>query len=170
MTRSGDVLDLSAIPRAKIDKHSTGGVGDKISIPLAPPSPRAASRCRWCRGAASATPAARSTSSSRSPASASTSTVDRFAQLVGELGVCLIGQTARDRAGRQAPVRAARRHGTVESIPLITSSIMSKKLAEGIDGLVIDVKVGAGAFMKDVETARRCAPRCARSAPAPASA
>src|SRR5437868_6729882 len=80
--------------------------------------------------------------------------VERFAALVDELGVCLIGQTARIAPADRRLYALRDVTATIESLPMIASSIMSKKLAEGIDGLVIDCKVGSGAFMKTIEDAR----------------
>ena len=110
MLHSGDVVDLSSLPGAKVDKHSTGGVGDKISLHLAP----AVAACG--------------------------------------VSVPMISAPADKKLYALRDVT-----GTVESIPLIAASIMSKKLAEGIDGLVLDVKVGSGAFMKTPERARELA-------------
>ena len=158
MLHSGDVIDLRASPRPKVDKHSTGGVGDKISLPLAPLVAACGVRGPdGVAGAASATPAARSTSSRRSPASASTSRSRRLrAASSRELGVCMIGQTDRDRPGRQAALRAARRDRRRSSRSRSSSSsILSKKLAEGIDGLVLDVKVGRRRLHEARAEARR---------------
>ncbi|MBX3159386.1 MAG: thymidine phosphorylase [Deltaproteobacteria bacterium] len=154
MTWSGDVIDLSRVARAKIDKHSTGGVGDKISIPLAPAVAACGVAVPMVSGRGLGHTGGTLDKLESIPGFRVDLPVERFAELVDELGVCLIGQTARIAPADKKLYALRDVTATVESLPMIASSIMSKKLAEGIDGLVIDCKVGRGAFMKTIERAR----------------
>ncbi|CAN5299971.1 pyrimidine-nucleoside phosphorylase [soil metagenome] len=154
MTRSGDVIDLSQIKRAKVDKHSTGGVGDKISIPLAPAVAACGVAVPMVSGRGLGHTGGTLDKLESIPGFRVDLTVQRFAQLVDELGVCLIWQTARIAPADKRLYALRDVTAKVASLPLLASSLLSKKLAEGIDGLVIDCKVGRGAFMKTIENAR----------------
>jgi pyrimidine-nucleoside phosphorylase len=157
MLHSGKVLDLASVAGTKVDKHSTGGVGDKVSICLAPlvaacgvPVPMVSGRGLGHTGGTLDKLEAISGFRTDLP-------TEDFIRIVGAVGTCMIGQT-QDVAPADKRIYALRDvTATVECVPLIVASILSKKLAEGIDGLVLDVKVGRGAFMKDLTQARTLA-------------
>src|SRR5690349_8893407 len=157
MLRSGQVLDLSAIPGCKVAKHSTGGVGDKISIPLAPLAAVCGVRVPMVSGRGLGHTGGTLDKLESIPAFRLDLPVARFVELVERLGVCLIGQTAEIAPADRKLYALRDATATVESVPLIASSILSKRLAEGIDALVLDVKVGRGAFMKTLPAARALA-------------
>jgi pyrimidine-nucleoside phosphorylase len=154
MTHSGDVIDLSRIARAKVDKHSTGGVGDKISIPLAPAVAACGVAVPMVSGRGLGHTGGTLDKLESIPGFRIDLSVEQFTAQVDAIGACLIGQTQRIAPADKRLYALRDVTATIESLPMIASSIMSKKLAEGIDGLVIDCKVGRGAFMKTVERAR----------------
>ena len=157
MLRSGDTVDLSAVPGIKVDKHSTGGVGDKTSFIVAPLAAAAGVVVPMMSGRALGHTGGTLDKLESIPGFRTNLTAPEFEKQLAELGLCFIGQTDRLAPADRKLYALRDVTATVESIPLISSSIMSKKLAEGVDALVLDVKVGSGAFMKKQVDARRLA-------------
>jgi pyrimidine-nucleoside phosphorylase len=157
MLRSGDTVDLSSVPGIKVDKHSTGGVGDKTSMIVAPLAAAAGVVVPMMSGRALGHTGGTLDKLESIPGFRTDLTAEEFSQQLGELGLCFIGQTERLAPADRKLYALRDVTATVESVPLISSSIMSKKLAEGVDALVLDVKVGSGAFMKKQVDARRLA-------------
>jgi len=157
MLHSGDILDFSHVAAPKIDKHSTGGVGDKVSIPLVPIVATCGVAVPMISGRGLGHTGGTLDKLETIPGFRTALDPPEFSRILERHGMVMAGQS-------ETLVPADRRiyalrdvSGTVPSIPLISSSIMSKKLAEGLDGLVLDVKVGSGAFMKDLDQARQLA-------------
>lgn len=157
MRHSGVVMDLTSIGARKVDKHSTGGVGDKTSLVLAPAVAAAGVAVPMISGRGLGHTGGTLDKLESIPGFNVRLGPERFKEMLSGIGVSLIGQTA-DLVPADRKLYALRDvTATVESYPLIAASIMSKKLAEGIDGLVLDVKTGNGAFMRSQEDAERLA-------------
>lgn len=157
MLHSGIVLDLSDIPGVKVDKHSTGGVGDKLSLILAPivascgvPVPMISGRGLGHTGGTL-------DKLESIPGFTVDISLDRYKEILKKENMVLAGQTEEIAPADKRLYSLRDVTATVESIPLIAGSIMSKKLAEGIDALVLDVKFGSGAFMKNRDDAAKLA-------------
>ncbi len=157
MMRSGTVADLSRVHGIKVDKHSTGGVGDKVSLPLAGMVVACGVSVPMISGRGLGHTGGTLDKLESIPGFRTGLSLEEYRAQVERIGCALIGQT-RDLAPADRTLYALRDvTATVECIPLICASILSKKLAEGIDALVLDVKFGGGAFMKTLAEARELA-------------
>lgn len=157
MMESGKVIDPNQIPGTKVDKHSTGGIGDKISVPLAPLVAACGATVPMISGRGLGITGGTLDKLESIKDYRVGLTEPEFFNTLEACGCSMIGQTAEIAPADKKLYALRDVTATVPSIPLIVSSIMSKKMAEGIDALVLDVKCGSGAFMKDLDNARALA-------------
>lgn len=164
MLHSGGHMDFRKVSGPKIDKHSTGGVGDKISLILAPLVAAAGVHVPMISGRGLGHSGGTLDKLESIPGFQTHLSIDEFYRLVEEIGVAIIGQTPKIVPADRKLYALRDATSTIDSIPLITASILSKKLAEDLDGLVLDIKVGRGAFMKNLKQAKQLAKSLVKTA------
>jgi pyrimidine-nucleoside phosphorylase len=157
MLHSGDVVDLSHMASPKVDKHSTGGVGDKVSIPLAPIMAACGIVVPMISGRGLAHTCGTLDKLESIPGLRTSFSLNEFLEIVARTGLVFAGQSETLVPADRLIYALRDSTGTVPSVPLIASSIMSKKLSEGLEALILDIKVGSGAFMRTVSEAAEVA-------------